>query len=235
MVCGEYACVGVWSLTQAPGGGLSVNTVRELANPAPVCYNMAVTLDERQVYCCCNNGSIVAWDIETAKVIRNFVGHVDGATSIDIARDGSCVWTGGLDATARCWDIRDGRQQHCFTFPTQVFSLCTSPCGSYVVVGLENKTLELCFLKDCGSRFGERNVFKVHDSCVLTCRIANSGRWLISSSKDNYTNCVQLPAGKPLFITRDTASILCTDICPDDRYVVTGSGDKKATVYECMY
>jgi len=29
--------------------------------------------------------------------------------------------------------------------------------------------------------------------------------------------------------------VLCCDISVDDKYVVTGSGDKKATIYEVMY
>uniref|UniRef100_A0A6G3MJZ9 Protein groucho (Trinotate prediction) n=1 Tax=Henneguya salminicola TaxID=69463 RepID=A0A6G3MJZ9_HENSL len=145
------------------------------------------------------------------------------------------LFLGGLDATARCWDSRDGKQVHSFSFPTQVFSLCISPTSDYIVVGLENKTIELCYSKESGQRFGERHVFKVHDSCVLTVKISNSGKWLISSSKDNYTNCVRIPQGIPLFLTRENASILCTDISPDDKYIITGGGEKKATIYECVY
>ncbi|KAF1745106.1 hypothetical protein MXB_4800 [Myxobolus squamalis] len=235
VVAGEHPSVGIWSLTPNNNGGLSVNIVCELVNPAPVCYNMAITSDEKQCYCCCGNGVIVGWDIETARIIRSYTGHIDGATSIDISPDGSTIWTGGLDATARCWDARDGKQSHVFSFPTQVFSLCIAPTSDYIVVGLENKTVELCYLKESVSRFGERHVFKVHDSCVLTVKIANSGKWMVSSSKDNYTNCVKLPQGSPIFITRETASIICTEISPDDKYFITGGGEKKATIYECIY
>lgn len=48
---------------------------------------------------------------------RQFQGHTDGASCIDISHDGTKLWTGGLDNTVRSWDLREGRQlqQHDFT------------------------------------------------------------------------------------------------------------------------
>ena len=34
---------------------------------------------------------------------------------------------------------------------------------------------------------------------------------------------------------KESSSVVCCDISSDDKYIVTGSGDKKATVYEVMY
>merc|ERR1712037_752494 len=47
---------------------------------------------------------------------RQFQGHTDGASCIDISADGTKLWTGGLDNTVRSWDLREGRQlqQHDF-------------------------------------------------------------------------------------------------------------------------
>lgn len=56
---------------------------------------------------------------------RQFQGHTDGASCIDISHDGTKLWTGGLDNTVRSWDLREGRQlqQHDFTSQVQ---LCNS-------------------------------------------------------------------------------------------------------------
>lgn len=35
--------------------------------------------------------------------------------------------------------------------------------------------------------------------------------------------------------SKETSSVLSCDISTDDKYIVTGSGDKKATVYEVIY
>ncbi len=50
-------------------------------------------------------------------LFRQFQGHTDGASCIDISHDGTKLWTGGLDNTVRSWDLREGRQlqQHDFT------------------------------------------------------------------------------------------------------------------------
>ena len=38
---------------------------------------------------------------------RQFQGHTDGASCIDISPDGTKLWTGGLDNTVRSWDLRE--------------------------------------------------------------------------------------------------------------------------------
>lgn len=51
---------------------------------------------------------------------RQFQGHTDGASCIDISNDGTKLWTGGLDNTVRCWDLREGRQLQQHDFSSQV-------------------------------------------------------------------------------------------------------------------
>lgn len=51
---------------------------------------------------------------------RQFQGHTDGASCIDISNYGTKLWTGGLDNTVRCWDLREGRQLQQHDFSSQV-------------------------------------------------------------------------------------------------------------------
>lgn len=54
-------------------------------------------------------------------------------------------------------------------------------------------------------------------------------------------NCLFLCSGLTctffLFFSKskESSSVLSCDVSPDDKYIVTGSGDKKATVYEVVY
>ena len=48
----------------------------------------------------------------------------------------------------------------------------------------------------------------------------------IAIEHDNLTIFIQ---------NKESSSVVCCDISSDDKYIVTGSGDKKATVYELMY
>lgn len=96
----------------------------------------------------------------------------------------------------------------------------------------------------------------LHESCVLSLRFATCGKWFVSTGKDNLLNAWRTPYGASIFqvsvkainskrfpITqktysfqsKETSSVLSCDISTDDKYIVTGSGDKKATVYEVMY
>lgn len=53
-------------------------------------------------------------------LFRQFQGHTDGASCIDISDYGTRLWTGGLDNTVRCWDLREGRQLQQHDFSSQV-------------------------------------------------------------------------------------------------------------------
>lgn len=104
----------------------------------------------------------------------------------------------------------------------------------------------------------------LHESCVLSLRFAACGKWFVSTGKDNLLNAWRTPYGAsifqvsvqaritrwckfgeelivlmeiPLFLlqSKESSSVLSCDISADDKYIVTGSGDKKATVYEVIY
>ncbi|XP_074600285.1 transducin-like enhancer protein 3 [Brevipalpus obovatus] len=81
----------------------------------------------------------------------------------------------------------------------------------------------------------EKYLLQLHESCVLSLKFAYSGKWFISTGKDNMLNAWRTPYGMSIFQNREQSSVLSCDISSDDKYIVTGSGDKKATVYEVMY
>lgn len=57
----------------------------------------------------------------------------------------------------------------------------------------------------------------------------------MSTGKDNMLNAWHSPSGELLFNKTEEASVLCCDISADDKYIVTGSGDKKSYVYKINY
>ena len=57
----------------------------------------------------------------------------------------------------------------------------------------------------------------------------------MSTGKDNLLNAWRTPYGASIFVSKETSSVLSCDISSDDKYIVTGSGDKKATLYEVIY
>lgn len=109
----------------------------ELSSSAPACYALAISPDSKICFSCCSDGNIAVWDLHNQSLIRQFQGHTDGASCIDISRDGQKLWTGGLDNTVRSWDLREGRQLQQHDFASQIFSLGYCPTDEWLAVGYD--------------------------------------------------------------------------------------------------
>ena len=96
-------------------------------------------------FSCCSDGNIAVWDLHNQTLVRQFQGHTDGASCIDMSADGTRLWTGGLDHTVRSWDLREGRQLAQHDFASQIFSLGYCPAGDWLAVGLESSTVEVAY------------------------------------------------------------------------------------------
>ncbi|XP_050668002.1 protein groucho-like isoform X3 [Leptidea sinapis] len=225
LVGGEASNLSIWDLT-APAPRMRA----ELTSSAPACYALAISPDSKVCFSCCSDGDIAVWDLHNQTLVRQFQGHTDGASCIDISPDGNRLWTGGLDNTVRSWDLREGRQLHQHDFSSQIFSLGYCPTGSWLAVGMENSHVEVLHAGK-----SERYQLVLHESCVLALRFAHSGKWFLSTGKDNLLCAWRTPYGASVFQSKESSSVLSCDISADDKYLVTGSGDKKATLYEVLY
>ena len=76
---------------------------------------------------------------------------------------------------------------------------------------------------------------KSHEQCVLSLKYATSGKWFITTGKDSRLNAWQNPHGLQAFKVAEGSSVLSCDVSFDDKFIVTGSGEKKATLYEVIF
>uniref|UniRef100_A0A8C5WNV3 Groucho/TLE N-terminal Q-rich domain-containing protein n=1 Tax=Laticauda laticaudata TaxID=8630 RepID=A0A8C5WNV3_LATLA len=210
--------------------GGEASTLLSWTSSAPACYALAISPDAKVCFSCCSDGNIVVWDLQNQTLVRQFQGHTDGASCIDISNDGTKLWTGGLDNTVRCWDLREGRQLQQHDFSSQIFSLGYCPTGEWLAVGMESSNVEILHVTK-----SEKYQLHLHESCVLSLKFASCGKWFVSTGKDNLLNAWRTPYGASIFQSKETSSVLSCDISTDDQFIVTGSGDKKASVYEVMY
>ncbi|KYM92329.1 Transducin-like enhancer protein 4 [Atta colombica] len=225
IVGGEASNLSIWDLASP-----TPRIKAELTSSAPACYALAISPDSKVCFSCCSDGNIAVWDLQNQTLVRQFQGHTDGASCIDISADGSKLWTGGLDNTVRSWDLREGRQLQQHDFTSQIFSLGYCPTGEWLAVGMENSNVEVLHATK-----PDKYQLHLHESCVLSLRFASCGKWFVSTGKDNLLNAWRTPYGASIFQSKESSSVLSCDISTDDKYIVTGSGDKKATVYEVMY
>lgn len=225
VVGGEASTLSIWDLASP-----TPRIKAELTSGAPACYALAISPDSKVCFSCCSDGNIAVWDLHNQTLVRQFQGHTDGASCIDISADGTKLWTGGLDNTVRSWDLREGRQLQQHDFSSQIFCLGYCPTGDWLAVGMESSNVEVLH---CSKP--DKYQLHLHDSCVLSLKFANCGKWFASTGKDNLLNAWRTPYGASIFVSKETSSVLSCDISSDDKYIVTGSGDKKATLYEVIY
>ncbi|XP_064867387.1 transducin-like enhancer protein 4 [Oncorhynchus nerka] len=225
IIGGEASTLSIWDLASP-----TPRIKAELTSSAPACYALAISPDAKVCFSCCSDGNIAVWDLHNQTLVRQFQGHTDGASCIDISHDGTKLWTGGLDNTVRSWDLREGRQLRQHDFTSQIFSLGYCPTGEWLAVGMENSHVEVLHVTK-----PEKYQLHLHESCVLSLRFAHCGKWFVSTGKDNLLNAWRTPYGASIFQSKESSSVLSCDISGDDKYIVTGSGDKKATVYEVIY
>nr|CAD7607730.1 unnamed protein product [Timema genevievae] len=225
IVGGEASNLSIWDLVSP-----TPRIKAELTSNAPACYALAISPDTKVCFSCCSDGNIAVWDLHNQTLVRQFQGHTDGASCIDISADGTKLWTGGLDSTVRSWDLREGRQLQQHDFSSQIFSLGYCPTGEWLAVGMENSNVEVLHAAK-----PDKYQLHLHESCVLSLRFAACGKWFVSTGKDNLLNAWRTPYGASIFQSKESSSVLSCDISADDKYIVTGSGDKKATVYEVIY
>ncbi|XP_031460551.1 transducin-like enhancer protein 2 isoform X3 [Phasianus colchicus] len=225
IVGGEASTLSIWDLA-APTPRIKA----ELTSSAPACYALAISPDAKVCFSCCSDGNIVVWDLQNQTMVRQFQGHTDGASCIDISNYGTKLWTGGLDNTVRCWDLREGRQLQQHDFSSQIFSLGHCPTGEWLAVGMESSNVEILHVTK-----PDKYQLHLHESCVLSLKFAACGKWFVSTGKDNLLNAWRTPYGASIFQSKESSSVLSCDISINDKFIVTGSGDKKATVYEVVY
>lgn len=226
IVGGEASTISIWDLTASPTPRIK----GELSSQAPACYALAISPDSKICFSCCSDGNIAVWDVHNHQLVRQFQGHTDGASCIDISPDGTRIFTGGLDNTVRTWDVREGRQLSQHDFSSQIFSLGYCPSGEWLAVGMESSHVEVLH-----NTKPDKYQLHLHESCVLSLKFAHSGKWFVSTGKDNYLNAWRTPYGASIFQSKETSSVLSCDISCDEKFIVTGSGDKKASLYEVAF
>lgn len=129
IVGGEASNLSIWDLASP-----TPRIKAELTSAAPACYALAISPDSKVCFSCCSDGNIAVWDLHNQTLVRQFQGHTDGASCIDISPDGNRLWTGGLDNTVRSWDLREGRQLQQHDFTSQIFSLGFCPTGKVLLL-----------------------------------------------------------------------------------------------------
>jgi WD40 repeat protein len=192
------------------------------------CLALAITPDSSVCFCCCSDGKIYAWDLRSS-LLRKFQGHTNSVNCIDISSDGNKLWTGSNDETVRSWDLREGRELQQYDFNSAILSVGYSHQKNFLAVGMESGNLDVL-------DFSNENIHNVnsHKISVMALKFSQDGYWFASAA-DNLLNVLTTSDMATVVQIEEPSLVQACDISLDGKFIVTGSADMTANVYEVQY
>ncbi|XP_057565997.1 transducin-like enhancer protein 6 [Hippopotamus amphibius kiboko] len=218
----NLASVSLWDL-KAP----SLHVRAELPCAGLTCQALAASPEDSLAFAGFTDGRVRIWDLRDQSVVRDLPGHLNSAKSIAVKDQH--IWTGGLDACLRCWDLRTTGEPWEYQFESQIMSLSPSPREDWVLVGTANGQQWLQ-----PSLGGEKHVVGCKEGTILGLKFSPLGQWWVSVGMDNLVSVFSMPTGTPVLQIPEMSSIMCCDVSLSNHLIVTGSRDH-ASVYQITY
>uniref|UniRef100_A0A8C6IG43 Transducin-like enhancer protein 6 n=1 Tax=Mus spicilegus TaxID=10103 RepID=A0A8C6IG43_MUSSI len=174
------------------------------------------------------DGTVRIWDLRTQEIVRNLKGPTNSARNLVVKDDN--VWTGGLDACLRCWDLRMAKVSLEHLFQSQIMSLAHSPTEDWLLLGLANG--QHCLFNS--SKRDQVLTVDTKDNTILGLKFSPNGKWWASVGMDNFITVHSMPTGAKLFQVPEVGPVRCFDMTENGRLIITGSRDC-ASVYHIKY
>uniref|UniRef100_A0A8C2KTC0 TLE family member 2, transcriptional corepressor a n=1 Tax=Cyprinus carpio TaxID=7962 RepID=A0A8C2KTC0_CYPCA len=242
---GGKGCVKVWDISQP--GSKSPMAQLDCLNRDNYIRSCKLLPDGRTLIVGGEASTLSIWDLATPtpRIKAELTSSAPACYALAISPDNKVCFSCCSDGNIVVWDLhnqtlvrqfqghrdlREGRQLQQHDFTSQIFSLGYCPTGEWLAVGMESSNVEVLHVSK-----PDKYQLHLHESCVLSLKFAYCGKWFVSTGKDNLLNAWRTPYGSSIFQSKESSSVLSCDISPDDQFIVTGSGDKKATVYEVIY
>ncbi|PKK17593.1 transducin-like enhancer protein 1 [Columba livia] len=200
-------------------------------------------------------GCVKVWDVaqpgtKTAVAQLDCLNRDNYIRSCKLLPDGRSLIVGGEASTLSIWDLAaptprikaelTSSAPACYALAISpdakvCFSCCSD--GNIVVWDLQNQTLVRCAALGFGETFLWLRLCRVgtapYNPAPPWAQLGAPRPWGGSgTSPGAAAHAHPVPSSLQ---SKETSSVLSCDVSTDDQFIVTGSGDKKATVYEVIY
>ena len=182
------------------------------------------------------------WDANTGTVIHSLVGHSGAVRSAAFSTTGDRIGTASADGTAKIWDA--ATRQELFTLAghdSALTSVAFSPDGRSLVTGSLDGTARIWDAKSGTIR----TPLEGSGGGIWSVAFSGDGKWIITSSDDEIARVWDATSGALLFKLEPASARIASRESPadpipltaafspiDSRWIVTGSRDQKARVWD---
>jgi WD40 repeat protein len=207
--------------------------------------SVAISLDGKFVVSSYDDGTARVWEAATGREIARMT-NGNGVGSVAFSPDGKYVVSGG-GKIARVWEAATGQEVSRMTHEDRVIALAFSPDGKYVVSsdygGNHDGTTRVW-----ESATGQEVARMLHAANVWAVAFSPDGKYVVSGDYEGTAHVWDLSNSLPGLnggtgnadvstgqeVSRMTQGdwVLSTAFSPDGKFVVSGSTDKTARVWE---
>ncbi len=139
-----------------------------------------------------NDNTMKLWDVNTGKLIRDFIGHTASINSVSVSSNGLYVISSSSDNTIKIWNILNGQQINELTgHKASINSICYSPDGKNILSGSSDKSIKL-WNAESGKVI---KTFYGHSGGIKSVCFSHNGEYILSSSSDKTVKLWDVSSG----------------------------------------
>jgi WD40 repeat protein len=163
--------------------------------------------------------------------LRQFSGHVAAIRGVSFSPDGRSGLSSSADGTVRLWNLDTGEEIRQFTCQSgPLWRIAFSPDGRTFVVGGDGHWVGLWDVKT-GL---ELDRFVGHNKGIQAVRFFRDGKRFVSAAADRTVRVWDIASGLEIQKFRSIYGMTSIAFLQDERYLVAGSGNEKAVVFDLL-
>lgn len=207
--------------------------IRSFAGHTKAIGSFCFSRDEKTMFSCSDDTTIMSWDVETQKSLVVFRGHSKSVNSSCLSPDEKTLFSCSDDRTCRSWDVKTGKPLVIFNGHIDgVTSICLSLDGKTLFSSSWYLVYVDTVIKSWNAETGEViRDYQGHPSSIKLIRLSSDGKTLISCCQKDQIRSWNTETGEQLQIMEDH-SVTSIRLSSDGKTLFSSSTNKIITSWD---